>query len=167
MKKNSIKVLTFNAVFTALYVTLVVINPLSYGPINLYLGSIMAVFAFWDRRFVIPVLAGTVIANIFSPIGLVDAVLGFFNVTIAYYVIALLKKRYIAIPVMAIYSASAVGLMLSIAFQLPFWSMFGSVLLGDSICYIIGTGIAILFAKKGIIRDEYIVPFWEKKKNNA
>ena len=72
-----IRWLVKNSVVAAAYAALtVVMAPLSYGMVQVRFAEVMTFFAVADRRYVPGLVAGCILANIGSPLGVIDLVVG-------------------------------------------------------------------------------------------
>ncbi len=81
----------------ALYVVLTYAVPtLSYGPIQFRFSEIMTLLAFIDPFYILPLTLGCAIANIGSPLGIVDVVVGTTASFLALWSISKTKNIYIA-----------------------------------------------------------------------
>ncbi|MDR0300089.1 MAG: QueT transporter family protein [Streptococcaceae bacterium] len=69
--KLTVRDITLIAIVAALYVVLTItpgLNALAYGPIQFRLSEMLNVLIFFNRRYIIAVTLGCVIADIFNPI---------------------------------------------------------------------------------------------------
>lgn len=77
MRNNKIKILTIQALVTAIYVVLTVSNlSFSYGPIQFRFSESLTQLVVFNKLFWLPLTLGVAIANLFSPLGLVDVFFG-------------------------------------------------------------------------------------------
>lgn len=75
--ENKVDYLTKQAVIAALYVVLtLVFAPLSFGPIQFRMSELIMLFILVDRRYITGLTLGVLVANIFSPLGIVDVIFG-------------------------------------------------------------------------------------------
>ena len=85
------------SVVAALYVVLTYAVPsLSYGPIQFRFSEVMTILAFVNPFYILPLTLGCAIANIGSPFGLIDVVVGSFASFLALYFMSKTKNIYIA-----------------------------------------------------------------------
>lgn len=77
MRNNKVKILTIQALIAAVYIVLTVSNlGFSYGPIQFrYSESLMQLIVF-SPLFFLPLTLGVAVANMFSPLGIVDVFFG-------------------------------------------------------------------------------------------
>ena len=93
----SAKKLVRISVIAALYVVLTYAVPtLSYGPIQFRFSEIMTLLAFISPFYILPLTLGCAIANIGSPFGIVDVVVGTTASFLALWSISKTKNLYIA-----------------------------------------------------------------------
>lgn len=75
--KVSTKLLVVTAMIAAVYFAMTTaIAPLSYGPIQLRISEVLVLLAFIDKRYVPGLILGCFIANLFSPLGMMDVFFG-------------------------------------------------------------------------------------------
>ena len=85
------------SIIAALYVVLTYSLPaLAYGPIQFRFSEIMTLLAFVDPFYILPLTLGCAIANIGSPFGLIDVVVGSSASFVALYCMSKTKNIYIA-----------------------------------------------------------------------
>lgn len=66
-----------NAILAALYAVLtLILTPISYGPVQVRLSEVLTLLAFYNKRWVPGLTLGCLLANIGSPFGLTDMVIG-------------------------------------------------------------------------------------------
>lgn len=95
--KMSSKKLVRMSIITALYVILTYAVPaLSYGPIQFRFSEVMTLLAFVDPFYIFPLTLGCAIANIGSPFGLIDVIVGSLASFLALYFMSKTKNLYIA-----------------------------------------------------------------------
>ena len=77
MRNNTVKVLTIQALIAAIYVVLTVaIAPFSYGTIQFRISESLSQLVVFSKKYWFPITLGVAIANIFSPLGIVDVFFG-------------------------------------------------------------------------------------------
>lgn len=65
------------AIIAAVYaVVTMLLAPISYGPIQFRVSEIMVLLVFIDKRYFTGIALGTFLAGLFSPYGMLDAVVG-------------------------------------------------------------------------------------------
>jgi uncharacterized membrane protein len=75
VKQNQI--LLKNAMIAAVYAVMTIgLAPISYGPVQVRISECMTLLAFYDKRVIPGLVAGCFLANIGSPFGLPDMIIG-------------------------------------------------------------------------------------------
>lgn len=121
MAKTKTSRLTFIAIIAAMYVVATALNPFSYGMIQLRFSEIILMIPFWDKKYIAPCLLGVAIANMFSPLGLLDIVAGLLIGVISYYVVRkVVKNHFVQAIVYAILCAIIVGGEIALVYNTPF-----------------------------------------------
>lgn len=161
----SIRILLMNAAIGALYAGLTLfLAPLSYGPIQVRLSECMVLLAFYNKRWIPGLVVGCFLANMGSPFGLTDMVVGTFATFLAVLGMRLCKKLWQASLVPVFANGIIIGLELAYLAEIP--SDLASVL---SVMAYIGLGeffavsIAGIVIMKLLLRNpvlkKYIVEF--------
>ena len=77
MRDNKIKKLVVQALIAAIYVVLTVANiSFSYGAIQFRISESLSQLVVFSKSYWLPITLGVAIANLFSPLGLVDVFFG-------------------------------------------------------------------------------------------
>ncbi|MBC6150103.1 QueT transporter family protein [Listeria booriae] len=149
------KRLTTTAIIAALYVTItVVLGAFSFGAIQIRVGEMFNHFAVFNKKYIIPVTIGCAIANIFSPLGIIDVLVGttqtFLMLSIAY----LIYRKVESVKVRMVINTIVCSLMMFIiawelvyVLGLPFWFSYLTVAIGEAISMTLG-GIVIYQIQK-------------------
>lgn len=111
----------------------IAISSLSYGPIQLRLTEIIVLLAFIDYGYIPGLVLGCVIANIFSPMGLVDMAFGSIATLISVFLISKTKNLLMATIYPSIVNGIVIALELHFILNLPLLLSFGEVALGEFI----------------------------------
>lgn len=123
------KVLVKTALVAAVYAALTMsLAPISYGQIQFRLSEVLTLLAFIDPLFIPGLVIGCVLANLASPLGVIDIAAGSFATLLAVNAIYLtrkymgdnLKALFIASLWPVVFNGLIVGAMLTYLFQMPF-----------------------------------------------
>jgi uncharacterized membrane protein len=148
-------------IYAALYAALVVVlGGFSYGPIQVRIAdSLLAVVPLLSLPGVLGHTLGVFIANIFSPVGLIDllnTIPSFAMSFVVYYVYKRTKKDYTVIGTCIAYSAVlgvTVGWMLSYVYVLPLLLTMVYVAIGNVIASVlIGWPLFKVLKKTGVLQ---------------
>lgn len=116
----------------AIYAVLtVVLAPLSYGPIQFRISEVLNLLAFVNPVFAPGIVLGCFIANLFSPLGMIDVVFGTTATLISVIMIVRSKKLWVASLWPVICNGLIIGAELQYAFQVPFLIGAFQVALGE------------------------------------
>lgn len=135
MRKNE----TFNtanlvrlAFVAAMYATLTVaIAPLSYGDIQFRFSEVLVLLCFYRRDYAPALILGCFIANLFSPMGLMDIIFGTLATAAAVLPMYRMRNIYIAALLPVVGNGIIVGAELTIAFGTPIWLNMLAVAFGE------------------------------------
>lgn len=137
--KSRVKKICAGGLLAALYIVTTAINPIGYGMIQLRLSAIISLIPFYRREYKLPCIAAVAIANLFSPLGIIDVMVGVTLWTFTYYVIDVMcNNLYIKCAVTAVLSGVLIGWELALVLGAPFWMTFASVTVSQMIVFLIG-----------------------------
>ena len=110
------------AVVAAIYVALTyALGFMSYGNIQFRVAEALMLLCFYKKDYGIALTVGCFIANIFSPMMLMDMVFGTLATVLAVLLIFISPNLYIASLAPFLTNAIIVGIELTISFNTPFW----------------------------------------------
>lgn len=143
--KPQVRNLVFNAMIAALYAVLTVaLEPISYGAVQFRLAEVMTLLAFVNPVFTPGLVLGCLIANLFSPLGMVDVVVGTFATFLAVYPMRYCKSVWTASLLPVISNGLLVGVELTLLFQLPLFATILSVAAGEFVVVSV-IGVALYY----------------------
>ena len=154
----NIKKLAFNGILAAAYAVITLLtSSFAYGPIQFRVAEALCVLCFFSPSAVWGLTLGCAIANLFSPIAIIDVPVG----TLATFIGCLLASKCkipALVPVPVILSnAILVGLELAIMLTpdqlLGSFLLFGSqVAIGEiAVLYVLGLPLLLMLQKKPVI----------------
>lgn len=129
------------------------ISSLAYGPIQFRLTEVMVLLVFIDAGYIPGLVLGCIIANLFSPLGIVDMAFGSAATLISVILISKTKNLWVATLWPTICNALIVGAELYYISHLPFFLSAGEVALGEFVVVTILGGILLKF----ILKNEKLV----------
>jgi uncharacterized membrane protein len=160
MKENRTKFITETAIVAALYVALTLaFMGISYGAIQFRVAEILVLLVFVDKKYFLGLVLGCAISNAFSPLGMIDVVVGTLATVAALLHIIFVRKYFgdnnkslvIASlgPVLA--NGMFVGIELTVLFkELPFIVNAAYVALGEFVVVTIA-GVLIFSKIKNLL----------------
>ena len=130
--RKSTEIIVRNGVVAALYFVLTLLTfPVSFLGIQFRIAEVLVLLCFFRKDYVIGITFGCVIANLFSTIGVIDAVFGL----VTNLAVGLLvgRRRYLAIACLfpVVINAFLVGAELYWILKEPFWYSVGTVAIGE------------------------------------
>ncbi|MGE7987365.1 QueT transporter family protein [Lysinibacillus fusiformis] len=153
----SVSELTKTALVAALYVAVtVLLSVISFGAVQLRLSEMFNYLALYNKRYVVAVTLGVILANFMSPTWIIDVPIG----GIATFLVLLLCRsitKHIAhdigkmIVTALIFAVSmfTVAGQLTILYDLPFWATWFTVGIGELLSMTVG-GLTIYLLNKKI-----------------
>lgn len=153
----SVSELTKTALVAALYVAVtVILSVISFGAVQLRLSEMFNYLALYNKRYVIAVTLGVILANFMSPTWILDVPIG----GIATFLVLLLcrhvtkhitndiTKMVVTALIFALSMFTVAG-QLTILYDLPFWATWFTVGVGELLSMTVG-GLTIYLLNKKI-----------------
>ncbi|MDT2634926.1 QueT transporter family protein [Enterococcus dongliensis] len=144
------------AVVTGLYVAVtIVLSVVSFGAIQFRLSEMFNYLPLFNKRYTIAVTLGVVIANLASPLGIVDVALGSISTLIVLLIcravtknIVSLKKRMIITALIFAFSMFTVAGQLSFFYHAPFFFNWLIIGVGELLSMALGGGLIYLINQR-------------------
>ena len=158
MKKQTVRDLTHIAIVAALYVVLTVVPPfnlISYGPYQFRIAEMFNLLGFYNRKYIIAVTLGCVIANFFS-FNMIDVVVGSLSTLVfvgsGVYFFDRFKnhKAHVFFAFYFSFFMVTIAAELTLVTQAPFWATWFTVAMGELASLLVG---AILIKKLAKVID--------------
>ncbi len=128
----TLKRLAINALIAAIYVDLTLVTAsFAYREIQFRIAEVLILLVFFRKDYLIGLSIGCFIANLFGPLGLIDAVFGTLATVASGLLIAFSKNMFIATLYPVVANGLVVGAELHFLEGLPFWLSAGTVALGE------------------------------------
>lgn len=128
----------------AIYVVTTVINPIGTMAIQIRVSEMLAVIPFINRQYIPGLILGVAIANLFSPLGIIDVAVGVSIAVISYTISYFVKNIWVNVVQYSVLCGVIVGFMLWSVTGIPFWLNFATITISTLITTSIG---AVLFGK--------------------
>lgn len=155
--RTSVRELTKVALVAALYVAVtVVLSVISFGAVQLRLSEMFNYLALYNKRYVVAVTLGVILANFMSPTWILDVPIG----GIATFLVLILcravtknmksdsRKMVVTALIFAVSMFTVAG-QLTILYDLPFWATWFTVGVGELLSMTVG-GVTIYLLNKKI-----------------
>ncbi|NLY80875.1 MAG: QueT transporter family protein [Lysinibacillus sp.] len=155
------KYLAVSAIIAALYIAVTyLIAPLSYGEVQFRIAEIFNHLIAFNPRYMLGVVLGVFIANLFSPLGWFDLVFGVGHSIICLTILVIVSKyvknivaRMLINSFVFTFMMWIIALELKLALDLPFWLSWISCAIGEFIVLLIGIPIMQLLNKRLKFKD--------------
>lgn len=154
------KVLVKNAIVLALYMLTISLNPYGFLMFQLRPGEALSVLPFFNRKYMPALIVGGVLANITSPLGPIDMVVGGSCAIITYAISKYIKNPYINSGVFSLVSGILVSIMLfktgniDMSLKFPFLISVLSIAGSTLIVTVLATWIIKTTKLKSIIEED-------------
>ncbi|MCL2461463.1 MAG: QueT transporter family protein [Defluviitaleaceae bacterium] len=150
--------IAFAAVIAAVYAGLTMgLAPLSYGAVQFRVAEALNLLAFFDPIYGLGVVLGCFVANLTSPLGVMDVVFGTAATAAAVWGIARIGRAggslLLAAFLPVVSNALIVGCELTIVFRTPLWFNVLTVMAGEFgtvVC--VGYPLFLVIKKKNLMR---------------
>ena len=144
-------------IVAAIYIIVTLLSsPLAYGQIQFRISEALVLLCFFNKDYIVSMTLGCFIANLFSPLGLIDSGFGTAATLIAVVLIYSCRNRLnlFAVSLFPVISnAIIVAVELKIVFDMPIVASMGWVALGEFVCVSI-LGVVIF---KAISENKYFI----------
>lgn len=161
MKENVLKKVMRLSVVAALYVALTyALSFLAYGNVQFRVAEILVLLCFFRKDYLFSVVIGCAIINMFSPLGLLDVLIGTLATLLSCLCIIYSKRLIIASIYPVIFNAVLVGLLLTFVYETPFVLNMISVGLGEAAVMILGVCVF-----KSLRKDKHFITLIDANQN--
>ena len=150
MRNELVRRLTLNAATAAMYFLLTLISsPIAFLGIQVRIAEALCLLCFFRRDYTFGVTLGCFLANLMSPLGIVDAGFGTAATLVSCLGISFMKQLAIATLIPVAVNAFVVGAELYFILQEPFWINVGLVAAGEFIAVsVVGYWLFFLLGKR-------------------
>lgn len=149
--KMSSKEFALQAMIAAVYVALTyALYPLSFQSPQIRVAEFMLILLFFNKKNAFGLLVGCAVANLLSPMGLVDVVFGTSASALAIYLMLKTPNQLLAFLWPSVINAIVIGLQLNIMYQMPLILTMGEVFIGE----FAATFVLAIFLLKPIVNNE-------------
>lgn len=152
MKKTKIFKIAFTGIIAALYVVLgIAFSAISFGPIQVRVSACLYQLIPYNKRYFVPLVLGTAILNLFSPLGWYDMVFGVATSAVGMlssiclnHFVKNMNARRIVDTLCIVLATVFVAWELVLVAHVPFFATWVAVAAGQLISQIVG--IPLMFA---------------------
>lgn len=145
------------AIVAGLYVAVtLVLSVISFGAIQLRLSEMFNYLSLYNKRYIVAVTLGVAIANAFSPLGIIDVLVGSISMFLVLVINYAITKRINNMKIKMVITAMTFAIsmftvagQLTILYNLPFFYNWLIIGLGELFSMIVG-GVMIYWMSKKI-----------------
>lgn len=143
-----IRTLVINSIIAALYVAVtMMVAPIAYGAVQFRISEVFNHLAVFNKKYVVGIVTGVFIVNLFSPFGWYDLVFG-----TAHSLISLLAMLFLTRYVSNVWVKMGINTLMFVFFSfivawelyllgLPFWFSYLTVAFGELVVMAIGAPV--------------------------
>lgn len=133
MKLNT-KELVLQAMIAALYMAVTfAFQGVAFGSEQFRASEMLLIVVLINPKNMVGIILGTLLSNGFSPVGIVDVVVGTFATYLALVLMDKVKIKWLSYMMPSIVNGIIIGLMLNVMFDLPLLLTMGSVFASEMI----------------------------------
>jgi len=154
MKKDSLRIITSNAIVAGLYFILTfATSSFSFLGIQVRIAEALILLCFFRRDYTFGITLGCLIANIFSPIGAWDILFGSLATLVSCLLVSFSKHLFIASLFPVVINAFVIGSELYLILNEPFWFNTGMVAVGELLSVaLLGYMLFLILGKRDIFK---------------
>lgn len=153
-KKINIQELTMTGVVAALYMVLtLLIQPLSYGAVQIRFSEVLALLPFFNKKFSWSIVIGCALANLFSPLGPIDLVFGLTSSILCVLLIQRLERIWTAAAIITAFTGVFVGVELFLVYGTPIAFNMITVAAGEAVAMVCGVVLWKLMLKNPKVKQ--------------
>lgn len=150
------KTLTVNGIIAALYFAVAMALPfLAFGAIQFRIAEMFNHLIVFNKRYILGILAGVFITNLFSPLGVYDLVFGLGHSAISLFLVIVLApklktltQKMILNSVVFTFTTFIIAYELLLVLELPFFYTWLTVAAGELTVLLIGIPVFIALNKR-------------------
>ena len=144
------------SIIAAIYIAVsLVLSGLSFGAIQVRPAEMFNHLAIYKKKYIVAITIAVFIVNLFSPLGVIDMVVGtlstLLTMTTIYYVTKLFKNevaKYVASTFIGVVLMFPVAIEVSYIYHLPFLITYATIMLGEFIAMSVGSFIMYAINKR-------------------
>lgn len=160
--ETNVNKITRLAVIASLYVVLtIVFSFISYGDIQIRISEILVLLCFFRKDYFYGLTIGCIIANLFSPYGMIDVMFGTLATVLALLCVMNSKRLFVACIYPVIFNAIIIGFEIGYLDSIPYYLPMITVGIGEAISMAIG-----FFVMKKLRKNKQFLKVIMSNQNN-
>ena len=150
MKNEVVRSITFNALIAAIYFLMTFItSPFAFLGAQVRIAEALVLLCFFRRDFTFGLTLGCLLANLMSPLGMVDVAFGTLATLVSCLGVSFMRQMALATLIPVVVNGFVVGAELYFVLQEPFWLNVGLVAAGEFVAVsILGYWLFFLLGKR-------------------
>lgn len=155
MKKKTNEITQIGLVAALYFVITMTLSAFSFGVIQFRVAESFNHLVIFNKRYILAVAIGCLLANLFSPLGLIDMLVGIFQtlfmLSLSYFAtkkINIQKTKFIVSTIICSLSMFIIAFELVYVFNLPFWETYLFLFIGEALSMVIGSLIVYPISKR-------------------
>lgn len=140
----------------ALYLCLtLLLNPLSYGAVQLRLGEGLNHLTVFHRRYILALTLACALANLVSPLGIIDVIFGSLETlimtSVSYWLTRHVKRVTYRLGISTLsctFFSWIIALELHLISKVPFWPTYATIALGELASLLLGAIVVYALAQR-------------------
>ncbi len=141
------------AILIALFFILINTNPIGWGVLQFRIGEALTVIPFFNRKYTFAMIIASGLANIFSPLGALDVLVGLLCSSITYAISKHIESPRINALVFSVVSGIIVSFLLLKVYNAPYIPSFFSIFFSVLVITMVGVSIFKIPAVNKIIME--------------
>ena len=140
------------AMIAALYfITTIIFSPISFGPVQFRVAEMLVMLCLFKKGAIAGVTIGCMIANLYSPMGIIDVIFGGLATLLICIFVNKTQKPFASVIFGSILSGIVVSAEMSIMIGVDFFQGFLGVFVGELVS--LGAGSILFFEiyKRGVV----------------
>jgi len=152
----TIRKISEGALFAAVYVVATIcIAPIAYGAIQFRISDCMLFFCIGKKQNIAGFAVGGAIANLMSPLGIIDVFMGFTANFILGILANVIVSKWLIVIIASVFAGLFIGIELSVFYATPYIYTAGTVAAGTLCSMVVGVTIYKIFGKNKALRKSF------------
>lgn len=159
--RSKARKIVVTGIVAALYAALTIgLAPISYGGVQFRISEVMTLLAFIHPMYIGGLTLGCFLANLASPLGVIDVIFGTLATFISVYFMSKTKHLFLASLWPVVVNGIIIGLELWAVFQLPLLLTMFQVAFGQ---FVVVSILGVLVFKYGILNNTRLMDFLNQR----
>jgi uncharacterized membrane protein len=159
--RNKTHRIVVTGIVAALYAALTIgLAPISYGGIQFRISEVMTLLAFINPLYIGGLTLGCFLANLASPLGIIDVIFGTFATFLSVWMMSKTTHIFVASLWPVLFNGVIIGIELWYVFQLPLFLTMFQVAFGE---FVVVSVLGVLVFRYGILHNVRLMDFLNRR----